>query len=89
MGIVRISNAESIHCHHCSGKFWRKVHFIATLQDLNSHVSVEDSLIGAPVFAVDQVIMSRRPARRRYQQDAPAKPDQQDKGSAATATKEN
>lgn len=75
---------------YCSGKFWRKVRFIATLQDLSSHVSVEDGLIAAPVFAVDQVIMSRRPARRKYQLDTPAKPDQQDKEStAATATKDD
>ena len=81
----------NFYCHYCSGKFWRKVQFIATLQDLSSHVSVEDSLIAAPVFAVDQVIMSRRPSRRKYQQDPPAEPDQHDKDSAATATatKEN
>ena len=85
----RSARINIIYCHHCSGKFWRKVHFIATLQDLSSYVSVEDSLIAAPVLAVDQVIMSRRPARRKYQQDIPAKPDQQDKDSAATATKES
>ncbi len=87
MGSMRLFNLY--FGHYCSGKFWRKVRFIATLQDLNSHVSIEDSLIAAPVFAVDQVIMSRRPARRKYQQDIPAEPDQQDKEPAAAAAKDD
>ena len=52
-----------------SGKFWRKVHFITTLQDLTSYVSIDDDFIAAPVLAVDQTIMSRQPARRRYQSE--------------------
>lgn len=87
MGSMRLFNLY--FGHYCSGKFWRKVRFIATLQDLSSHVSIEDSLIAAPVFAVDQVIMSRRPARRKYQQDIPAEPDQQDKEPAAAAAKDD
>lgn len=52
-----------------SRKFWRKVHFIATLQDLSGYVSIDDDFIAAPVLAVDQAIMSKIPARRRYQPD--------------------
>lgn len=43
------------------------MHFIATLQDLSSYVSIDDDFVAAPVLAVDRAIMSRQPARRRYQ----------------------
>lgn len=56
----------------CSGKFWRKVHFIATLQDLSSYISIDEDFIAAPVLAVDQAIMSRQPIRRRYQPERQA-----------------
>ena len=58
-----------------SRKFWRKVHFIATLQELSSFISVDDDFIAAPVLAVDQVIMSRHPASRRYQSKSEVVPE--------------
>lgn len=59
-----------------SRKFWRKVHFIATLQELSSCISVDDDFIAAPVLAVDKDIMSRRPASRRYRSECEIKSTQ-------------
>lgn len=50
-----------------SKKFWRKVNFIPTLQDLSVHVKVDEDYISAPVVAVDKSIMSRRPTSQKYQ----------------------
>ena len=70
--IISLIVASVTHVHIsfiCSGKFWRKVQFISTLQDLSSYVSIDDDFIAAPVLAVDQAIMSRQAARRRYQSE--------------------
>ena len=48
-----------------SKKFWRKVHFTPTLQDLPSHIKIED-YISAPVAAMDKLILSKRPAQQKY-----------------------
>lgn len=52
--------------HKCSKKFWRKVHFISTLQDLSGHVQLQEEYVSAPVAAMDKLIMSRRPASHKY-----------------------
>lgn len=53
-------------CTPCSKKFWRKVHFISTFQDLSCHVQLEEQYISAPASATDKLIMSRRPTGHKY-----------------------
>ena len=50
----------------CSKKFWRKVRFIQTLQDLSEHVQLDSDYISAPVAAMDKLIMSHRPSSLKY-----------------------
>jgi hypothetical protein len=70
----------------CSKKFWRKVHFVPTLQDLSAdNVEVDDQYISAPVAAADKLLMSRRPTHHKYKpgkQSAPSK----ETGPEAAAT---
>lgn len=49
-----------------SKKFWRKVHFIPTLQDLSEYAQLDEQYIPAAVTAKDKLIMSRRPTSRKY-----------------------
>lgn len=60
------------HLSQCSKKFWRKVHFITTLQDLSTQVELDESYIPTPVADINRHIMSQQPARQKYvtQQDS-------------------
>lgn len=49
-----------------SGKFYRKVHFIRTLADLSSHLSLEEGLIPAPVVRADAALHPRQPPQQKY-----------------------
>lgn len=62
----------SLSPHLYSRKFWRKVHFIPTLQVLTTHIAIDDDLIAAPVLAADQAIMAKHPAWKRYQPEEEA-----------------
>ena len=42
----------------CSKKFWRKVHFVPTLEDLSSHVAVDKDYIPESVYAKDLLLMA-------------------------------
>ena len=49
-----------------STKFWRKVHFVPTLQALSEHVKIDEDYISAPVAAVDRLVMSKKSSSQKY-----------------------